>query len=84
MRAFVTGVAGSVLTDEERAFLRDAAPWGLIVFNRNIASPDALRRLTADFRAILGRDAPVFIDQEGGRVQRMGPPSWPKYPPAAV
>jgi beta-N-acetylhexosaminidase len=84
MRAFITGVAGSVLTDEERAFLRDAEPWGLIVFRRNITSPDALRRLTGDFRTTLGRDAPILVDQEGGRVQRMGPPSWPKYPPAAV
>ena len=84
MRAFITGVAGPVLTDEERAFLRDAEPWGLIVFKRNIAEPDALRRLIADVRATLGWDAPVLIDQEGGRVQRMGLPSWPKYPPAAV
>jgi beta-N-acetylhexosaminidase len=84
MRAFITGVAGSVLTDKERAFLRDAEPWGLILFGRNIAGPDTLRGLTDDFRTALGWDAPVLIDQEGGRVQRMGPPSWPKYPPAAV
>jgi beta-N-acetylhexosaminidase len=84
MRAFITGVAGTVLTDEERAFVRDAEPWGLIVFGRNLISPEALRRLTADLRAITGRDCPVLIDQEGGRVQRLGPPSWPKYPPAAI
>ena len=54
--------------------MREAQPWGLIVFRRNIAEPDALRRLTGDFRTTLGRDAPVLIDQEGGRVQRMGPP----------
>ena len=84
MRAFITGIAGPILTDEERAFLRDAQPWGGIVFKRNITSPDALRRLAGDFRTAIGRDAPILIDQEGGRVQRMGPPSWPKYPPAAV
>jgi beta-N-acetylhexosaminidase len=84
MRAFITGVAGPSLTEAERAFTREAQPWGLIVFKRNIAEPDALRRLTGDFRATLGRDAPVLIDQEGGRVQRMGPPSWPKYPPAGI
>jgi beta-N-acetylhexosaminidase len=84
MRAFITGLAGPELTDAERAFLREAQPWGLIVFKRNIGAPDALRRLIGDCRATLGRDAPVLIDQEGGRVQRMGPPSWPKYPPAAV
>jgi beta-N-acetylhexosaminidase len=84
MRAFITGIAGQELTDAERAFLREAQPWGLIVFRRNISEPGALRRLTGDFRATLGWDAPVLVDQEGGRVQRMGPPSWPKYPPAAV
>jgi beta-N-acetylhexosaminidase len=84
MRAFITGVAGAALTDAERAFLREAEPWGLIIFARNIGAPDALRRLIGDFRATVGREAPVLVDQEGGRVQRLGPPHWPKYPPAAV
>jgi beta-N-acetylhexosaminidase len=84
MRAFITGVAGPALTDAERSFLREAQPWGLIVFARNIAAPDALRRLIGDFRAIVGHDAPVLVDQEGGRVQRLGPPHWPKYPPAGA
>jgi len=84
MRAFITGVAGPALTDGERAFLREAQPWGLILFSRNIAGPDPLRRLIAEFRATLGRDAPVLIDQEGGRVQRLGPPHWPSYPPGAA
>jgi beta-N-acetylhexosaminidase len=84
MRAFITGVAGAALTDAERSFLREAQPWGLIVFARNIDAPDTLRRLIGDFRGIVGHDAPVLVDQEGGRVQRLGPPHWPKYPPAAV
>src|SRR5580692_1301976 len=84
MRAFITGVAGPALTHEERQFLRDAQPWGLIVFTRNIAGPDALRRLIGEFRSLVGRDAPVLIDQEGGRVQRLGPPHWPSYPPGAA
>src|SRR5689334_6679533 len=84
MRAFVTGVAGTVLTDAERAFVREAQPWGLIVFARNVADPDQLRRLTAEFRNLVGRDAPVLVDQEGGRVQRLGPPHWPKYPAAGA
>jgi beta-N-acetylhexosaminidase len=84
MRAFITGVAGLTLTDEERQFLQRAQPWGLIVFARNIAGPDQLRRLIADLRATVGRDAPVLIDQEGGRVQRLGPPDWPTYPPGAA
>jgi beta-N-acetylhexosaminidase len=84
MRAFITGVAGPALTDEEQKFLRDAQPWGLIVFTRNIAGPDPLRRLIGEFRSAVGRDAPVLIDQEGGRVQRLGPPQWPSYPPGAA
>jgi beta-N-acetylhexosaminidase len=65
MRAFITGVAGPALTHEERQFLREARPWGLIVFLRNIAGPDPLRRLIGEFRSAVGRDAPVLIDQEG-------------------
>jgi beta-N-acetylhexosaminidase len=84
MRAFITGVAGTALTSEERRFLIDAQPWGLIVFKRNVGNPGALRRLIDDFRAAVGRDAPVLIDQEGGRVQRLGPPHWPAYPPGAA
>lgn len=84
MRAFITGVAGAALTDAERAFLREAQPWALIVFQRNAADPNTLRRLIDDFRSTLGRDAPVLVDQEGGRVQRLGPPHWPQYPPAAA
>jgi beta-N-acetylhexosaminidase len=83
--AFISGCAGLSLTNEEKSFFTDANPWGLIVFKRNCDNPDQLLTLTQDFRAAVGRkDAPVFIDQEGGRVQRMGPPSnvWRKYPPA--
>jgi beta-N-acetylhexosaminidase len=84
MRAFITGVAGAALTDEERRFLRDAQPWGFIVFKRNAAGPTALRALIDDVRATVGRAAPVLVDQEGGRVQRLGPPHWPNYPPGAA
>jgi beta-N-acetylhexosaminidase len=84
MRAFITGVAGPALTDKERAFLRDAQPWGLIVFKRNVTGPQPLRRLIDEVRATLGRAAPVLIDQEGGRVQRLGPPHWPAHPPGAA
>jgi beta-N-acetylhexosaminidase len=80
--AFITGLSGIALTGEERAFLRDAQPWGVIVFQRNIATPSDVLRLVGEFRAAVGRgDAPVLIDQEGGRVQRLGPPHWPIYPP---
>jgi beta-N-acetylhexosaminidase len=84
MRAFITGLAGTELTTEERAFLREAQPWGFILFSRNVSGPGQLRRLVEDVRATLGRAAPALIDQEGGRVQRLGPPHWPPYPPGAA
>jgi beta-N-acetylhexosaminidase len=84
MRAFITGVAGPALTGAERAFLREADPWGLILFARNVADGEILRRLIQDVRATLGRQAPVLIDQEGGRVQRLKPPLCPLYPPGAI
>jgi beta-N-acetylhexosaminidase len=84
MRAFITGLAGPALTELEPGFLRDAQPWGLILFKRNVTEPDALRRLIDGARSSLGREAPVLVDQEGGRVQRLGPPHWPNYPPGAA
>src|ERR1700733_4212624 len=84
-RAFITGLAGPVITPDERAFLREAQPWGLILFARNIVDPRQVRALIEDFRAVCGRsEAPVLIDQEGGRVQRLAPPHWPAYPAGAV
>jgi beta-N-acetylhexosaminidase len=83
-RALITGSAGATLTPDERAFLRDADPWGFILFGRNIESPEQVGRLTASLREAVGRnDAPVLIDQEGGRVQRLRPPHWPSYPAGA-
>jgi beta-N-acetylhexosaminidase len=82
IRAFIAGCSGLSLTADERAFFRDAAPWGFILFKRNIDSPAQVLGLTQEMREVVGReDAAVLIDQEGGRVQRMGPPHWPKYPP---
>ena len=83
-RAFITGLAGTALSDEERAFLREADPWGLILFKRNISTPGQVAELVTACRAALGRDAPVLVDQEGGRVQRLGQPHWPLYPPGAA
>ncbi len=83
MRAFVCGCLGTRLAAEERAFIREADPWGLILFKRNVDSREQLIALTSEFRACVGRDdAPVLIDQEGGRVQRLGPPNWAAYPAA--
>ena len=78
----ILGVEGQSLNAWERGFLRDADPWGFILFARNIDTPVQLRRLTTELRETVGRDAPILIDQEGGRVQRMRPPHWRAYLPA--
>ncbi|MEM7211552.1 MAG: glycoside hydrolase family 3 N-terminal domain-containing protein, partial [Pseudomonadota bacterium] len=79
--AAIYGLSGPELTEQERDFFRDAAPWGFILFARNIETPDQMRRLTGDMRDAVGRDAPILIDQEGGRVQRMRAPHWKEWPP---
>ncbi|PWB93499.1 beta-N-acetylhexosaminidase [Methylosinus sporium] len=83
-RAFICGCAGLALSQEEKSFLREARPWGAILFKRNVASREQLSALTAEIRAALGTDAPILVDQEGGRVQRLGPPVWRAYPSAAA
>ena len=79
--AVIFGCAGPDLLPEERAFYREADPFGFIVFARNIETPGQLRRLTADLREAVGRDAPVLVDQEGGRVQRLRSPHWREWTP---
>ena len=83
--AAVFGCAGPKLSDEEAAFFRKIDPLGFILFARNCQNPEQIRRLTADLRAAVGRhDAPVLMDHEGGRVQRLAPPQWRKVPAAAA
>ena len=80
--AAIYGCSGHRLTEAERVFFAEARPWGFILFRRNIESPEQVRALTDELRDSIGdAEAPILIDQEGGRVQRMGPPHWPKYPP---
>jgi beta-N-acetylhexosaminidase len=84
-RAFITGVSGLELSATEREFIRGERPWGFILFKRNIATPDQVFALVRELRNCIGEaDAPVLIDQEGGRVARLGPPHWPVYPPGAA
>jgi beta-N-acetylhexosaminidase len=84
-RAAILGCAGPELTVDERAFFRDADPLGFILFARNVDGPERTRRLVEDLRSSVARaDAPVLIDQEGGRVARLRPPHWRKAPPARL
>ena len=81
----IFGCAGPALTADEKAFFAETRPLGFILFARNCESPDQIRALVADLRAAVGRhDAPVLIDQEGGRVARLRPPQWRAAPPARV
>jgi beta-N-acetylhexosaminidase len=79
--ACIFGCEGPALGDAERAFFAETAPWGFILFARNVQTPDQLRRLTGDLRDAVGRDAPIFVDQEGGRVQRLRAPYWREWLP---
>ena len=84
-RAFITGISGLELSADERAFIHAERPWGFILFKRNIETPAQVASLVSELRDLIGNtDAPVLIDQEGGRVQRLGPPHWPVYPPGAI
>jgi beta-N-acetylhexosaminidase len=83
--ALILGSAGPRLTPDERRFFRDADPLGFILFARNVEAPGQVRALIAEMRDTVGRaDAPVLIDQEGGRVQRLKPPHWRAAPAGAA
>ena len=83
MQAAIYGLGGLELTGDERSFFRDSEPAGFILFKRNCDNSEQLLRLTDSLRKLSGRDdVPILIDQEGGRVARLGPPEWPAFPAA--
>ncbi|MGR3567141.1 MAG: beta-hexosaminidase, partial [Pseudooceanicola nanhaiensis] len=77
--ATILDAEGLMLTADERALFRDADPFGFILFARNIDTPDQVRALTSEMREAVGRDVPILIDQEGGRVQRLRAPHWREW-----
>lgn len=79
--ACIFSVAGFSLSDDERALFKEADPFGFILFGRNCDTPEQIRALTDDLKDVVGRDCPVLIDQEGGRVQRLKPPHWQQHKP---
>jgi len=84
-RAFITGISGTELNADERTFIRSELPWGFILFKRNVENPKQVALLVDELKRLAGRsEVPILIDQEGGRVQRLGPPHWPLYPPGAM
>jgi beta-N-acetylhexosaminidase len=85
MKPVIFGIAGEALSADERALFAAARPAGYILFKRNIVDRDQLRRLTDELRTLDGREAlPILIDQEGGRVARMQPPTWSAFPAAGA
>src|SRR3954470_10438220 len=83
-RAFITGLSGLTLTAEERAFLRDARPWGLILFKRNIQDKNQVIDLVREVASERSVEALFRIDRGGGGVQPLAPPLWPAYPAGAA
>lgn len=79
--AYIFGCGGLRLTAAEKAFFASTQPWGFILFARNVDTPEQLHALTTDLRDSVGHDAPVMIDQEGGRVERMRAPYWRQWLP---
>ncbi len=84
VKAAIIDVASVSLSDDEQKFLQDAQPWALILFGRSCVSPSQIYALTNEIRSCLGRDCLIFLDQEGGRVQRLKPPIWPQFPPNEI
>jgi beta-N-acetylhexosaminidase len=83
-KAAIVGIAGTALTAEEAALFRRHRPLGAILFRRNVDNPAQLAALTAALREELGAEAPILVDQEGGRVARLRPPHWTAFPPPAT
>ena len=84
IKSFICGVSGTALMAQEREFLAQEQPYGVILFARNIESPAQVRALTTEIKSLLTHPyAEILVDQEGGRVQRLKPPHWRTYPTAA-
>jgi beta-N-acetylhexosaminidase len=81
-KAVIFGVSGTELTPREKSFFKESNPAGFILFKRNCADSEQIRKLNSSLRESVGWHCPILIDQEGGRVQRLGPPNWQQFPPA--
>ena len=83
-KAFISGISGTTLNSDERAFIAAERPWGFILFKRNVETPQQVASLVEELKKCAGWETPILIDQEGGRVQRLGPPHWPAYPAGSL
>ena len=82
-KAVIFGCEGPAVTDWEKDFFAREQPYGFVLFARNCRTPDQIRSLVGDLKGLVAHEeAPVLIDQEGGRVARLGPPNWRRAPAA--
>ena len=82
LRPFVVGIAGLELSDIERGLFKETPPAGVIHFLRNVDNPDQIRALNDEIKEISNGETKIYIDQEGGRVQRLAQPHWTQFPVA--
>ena len=68
---FYIGLPGTELDAETRALIEHVQPGGIIIFGRNVAAPEQIRKLLDDIRAIVPVPPLCGIDQEGGLVDRL-------------
>lgn len=83
-RACIVDVSGQTLSDDEAALFSQSPPWAFVLFGRSCSNPMQMRALCDSLREAVGRDCLIFVDQEGGRVQRLAPPVWPRWMPASA
>ena len=81
--AVIFGLSGTELTKEEKKFFKEVNPFGFILFSRNCENPKQVKKLTQSLNKCLGRDVPILIDEEGGRVSRLQGTEWSDPRPAA-
>jgi beta-N-acetylhexosaminidase len=84
MKAAIIDVAGTELSKDEADFFKSAQPWAFILFGRSCQTPQQIKKLCDDIRNSVNRDCLIFLDQEGGRVQRLKPPQFPQFPPNEI
>ncbi len=79
----IFGIASTKLSDAEKSLFTATNPLGFILFKRNCQNKQQLRQLIAELKDVTNRNKLlILIDQEGGRVSRLQPPTWRNHPAA--
>jgi len=67
----IIGLQGLRLNEQEKQWLTEKPPLGVILFSRNIESPEQVKALLKEVRTYTGQHTWAAIDEEGGRVNRL-------------